>query len=311
MLKQKIILDTDIGDDIDDALALALALEMPELELIGVTTVFLDTDKRARIAQKMLSLWGVDIPVYAGLRKGEKIDAPIENVPCQYTPDLDDAAYAPLNNVYEDNGEAAVDFIVKSAEKYGDALTVVAIGALTNVAAALRKAPESMKKIQRIVLMGGCFYRQFREWNILCDPQAAKEVLAFEGSVVCVGLDVTEQVKLNTRQYQDILAVSGDARLEYLASLVRLHTAYTGYTPVLHDPLTVYYVAHPEILLTESVLVEVETKGEFSSGMTVNIDQLYDYLPYMMKGRRLLAAKAVCAKEFLEKFMEMVFHIQG
>ena len=63
MLKQKIILDTDIGDDIDDALALALALEMPELELIGVTTVFLDTDKRARIAQKMLSLWGVDIPV--------------------------------------------------------------------------------------------------------------------------------------------------------------------------------------------------------------------------------------------------------
>ena len=311
MLKQKIILDTDIGDDIDDALALALALEMPEIELVGVTTVYLDTDKRARIAQKILSLWGVDVPVYAGMRKGDTVDAPIDNVPCQYTPDLDDKAYAPLNNVYEDNGAAAVDFIIQSAEKYGKELVVVAIGALTNVAAALRKAPESMKKIQRIVLMGGCFYRQFREWNILCDPQAAKEVLAFDGEVVCVGLDVTEQAKLSNRQYQDILAVSGDARLEYLASLVRLHNAYTGCTPVLHDPLTVYYVAHPEILLTEPVMVEVETKGEFSTGMTINVDLLYDYLPYRMQGRRLLAAKAVRAKEFMEQFMQMVFHIGG
>ena len=72
MEKYKILLDTDIGDDIDDALALALALEMPEMELVGVTTVFQNTEKRARIARKMLSLWGRDVPVYAGIALGEK-----------------------------------------------------------------------------------------------------------------------------------------------------------------------------------------------------------------------------------------------
>ena len=71
MEKMKVIFDTDIGDDIDDALALALVLELPQIELLGVTTVFLNTDERARIARKMLKLWGRDVPVYAGIRNGE------------------------------------------------------------------------------------------------------------------------------------------------------------------------------------------------------------------------------------------------
>ena len=310
MEKHKILLDTDIGDDIDDALALALALEMPEMELIGVTTVFQNTEKRARIAKKMLSLWGKDVPVYAGTVFGENVNVPYEQAPCQYTEELEDPRYAPCNDPAEDQGMGAVDFIIQSAERFGPELTIVAIGPLTNLARALEKAPQSMSRIQRIVLMGGCFQKQFREWNIVCDPLAAKTVLESGGEVVCVGLDVTNQTQLSRRQHQMLLSAKDDEKRAYLSQLVELHAKSTGNTPVLlHDPLTVYYVAHPEILLTEPTLVQVETEGKLSAGMTINLDQLYDYLPYELEGRRLLVAKAVRAKEFISDFMRIVLHL--
>ncbi len=309
MKNHKILLDTDIGDDIDDALALALTLEMPEMDLVGVTTVFQNTEKRARIARKMLSLWGRDVPVYAGLAFGEAGGTPCTQPPCQYTPDLEDPAYAPCNDPAEDQGMGAVDFIIRSAERLGPELTVVAIGPLTNLARALQKAPQSMRRIRRIVLMGGCFEKQFREWNILCDPLAAKKVLEFEGEVVCIGLDVTNQTRLSRRQHQMLLSANGDEKRAYLSRLVELYTASTGNTPVLHDPLTVYYVAHPEILLTEPTLVQVETKGEISTGMTVNLDRLNEYLPYEQEGHRLHVAKAVRAREFIADFMRIVLRV--
>lgn len=309
MEKHKILLDTDIGDDIDDALALALALEMPEIELVGVTTVFQNTEKRARIARKMLSLWKGDIPVYAGIPLGEKSGMAYAQTPCQYTPELDALEYAPCNLPTEDEGMGAVDFIIRCAEELGPELTIVAIGPLTNIARAIEKAPGTMARIKRIVLMGGSFQRQFREWNILCDPLAAKRVLEFEGEVVCIGLDVTNQTRLSRRQHQMLLEAKDDEKRAYLSQLVALYTSSTGNTPILHDPLTVYYVAHPEILLTEPTLVQVETEGSLTRGMTVNVDQLYEYLPHELEGSRLLVAKAVRAREFLSDFMRIVLHL--
>lgn len=309
MEKHKILLDTDIGDDIDDALALALALEMPEIELVGVTTVFQNTEKRARIARKMLSLWKRDIPVYAGIPLGEKSGMAYAQTPCQYTPELDAPEYAPCNLPAEDEGMGAVDFIIRCAEELGPELTVVAIGPLTNIARAIEKAPGTMARIKRIVLMGGSFQRQFREWNILCDPLAAKRVLEFEGEVVCIGLDVTNQTRLSRRQHQMLLEAKDDEKRAYLSQLVALYTSSTGNTPILHDPLTVYYVAHPEILLTEPTLVQVETEGSLTRGMTVNVDQLYEYLPHELEGSRLLVAKAVRVREFLSDFMRIVLHL--
>lgn len=302
MEKMKLILDTDIGDDIDDALALALALEMPEVELLGVTTVFIDTDKRARIAKKLLTLWGSEAPVYAGMNSGMSSD----HSPCQYTPDLAAAEYAPVNDPRADHGAGAVDFLVESARRYGARLTLVAIGPLTNVAAAIRKDPESMRGI-RIVLMGGCFYRQFNEWNIYCDSAAAGTVLDGNQNVTCIGLEVTYQTGLNDAQQRRIMSAELDGKRRYLSLLVRLHNRATKRNAVLHDPLTLYYAVHPEILTTENILVRVETKGEYTAGMTVNMDEMYRYLPEPLPGKRLTVGKTVQAERFIREFLDIVF----
>ena len=102
MDKTKIIIDTDIGDDIDYALAVSFALNSPELELIGITTVFRNTDARAKIAANLLHLAGKGIPVYAAYRQ------PIINreddlqVPCQYSDDMDGFAYNIVVRYYAD-----------------------------------------------------------------------------------------------------------------------------------------------------------------------------------------------------------------
>lgn len=86
--------------------------------------------------------------------------------------------------------------------------------------------------------------------------------MEFEGEVVCIGLDVTSQTRLSRRQHEMLLGAKGDEKRAYLSRLVELYTASTGNTPILHDPLTVYYVAHPEILLTEPTLVPGGNRGD-------------------------------------------------
>ena len=306
MEKMKVIFDTDIGDDIDDALALALVLELPQIELLGVTTVFLNTDERARIARKMLKLWGRDVPVYAGIRNGEGMNHNIHNRCCQYTPDLEDPQYAPVNDVFTDEGRGAVDFILENARKYGEELTLITVGPLSNVAAAVKMDPEAMKKI-RIVLMGGCFYRQFSEWNIVCDPRAAKAVINADNRVTCVGLEVTEKTILTDAQQAAIMAPGKDEKMEYLAQLVRMHYSYTGRNACLHDVLTVYYAVYPQVLTTEDLLIRVETEGEFTAGMTVNMDEMFCYLSQPLPGTRTTVGKTVDAKAFLNDFFKILY----
>ncbi len=307
MIKEKIILDTDIADDIDDALALALALQMPEIELLGVTTAFLDTMKRARVARKMLKLWDRDIPVYAGVRLGVAGWQNADSTPCQYTTDLESGEYEPINNSYEDGGQGAVDFILECAEKYRDELTIVMIGPMMNVAEAIKRDPETMRRIKRIVLMGGSFYEQFCEWNVWCDPESADIVEKSGIDCTWIGTDVTWATRLNDAQQQQLMTADQDQRYSYLANLVRLHYAKNKRNATLHDPLALYYVIHPEILTTAKALTKVELKGTFTKGMTVNYDSLYRYLPEPISGRRQTIGKTVQAEKFLKEFFSLLF----
>src|SRR5579863_4754534 len=170
--KIPILLDTDIGTDIDDAFAVALILRSPELDLLGVTTVSGDTQARARLVAKMLWEAGLrKIPVAAG-EQGKPSKDPQTRWASEFSsPQL--------------LKESAADFLKKQFDRRPGEITLVAIGPLTNVAALIRKDPGVARKIKRIVLMGGAIAHGYGdnpkpvpEYNIYADAPAAQVVFA-------------------------------------------------------------------------------------------------------------------------------------
>lgn len=271
--KQKILIDTDIGDDIDDAIALALGLKLENIEIIGVTTVFCNVTDRAKIAKKILKLAGKgDVPVYAGSRNtltNEKPNSPL----CQMT---DDVLFSPefcaenALTAEQSGGEEAVDFILDCARKYGNELVVLGIGPYTNLAKAIKKDAAAMNSLKKVVIMGGTYLEQHLEWNVLCDVEAADCIFKNLSNLYCVGFDVTKKTNVSEEEYRAMLK-PGDGLRGYLAELTRLWSV-CWHAPTLHDPLALYYIADPEILQMKRAKIAVEKNGEFTRGMTVNLD---------------------------------------
>lgn len=240
--KKKILIDTDIGDDIDDAFALAFAVNSPELELVGVTTVYRNCDLRAKMVRTLLDSYGrsditvcagVDLPFVQGFRDSERDshDEKGKLIPCQYEPgEMDGYTYSE---------EWGPDFIIRMIMENPGEITLVPIGPLTNIAMAIRKCPDIVPLIDRIVLMGGCVHGETAEWNIICDPEAAKIVYTCGAELYAVGLDVTMQCVLNEEQVKrfEMLEHQGSKALARMMRKWMAHIDMT--TPILHDPLTV------------------------------------------------------------------------
>src|SRR5579883_372352 len=189
-----ILLDTDIGTDIDDAFALALIVRSPELELLGVTTVSGDTHARARLAAKLLWESGLrTIPVVAG--------EPGRPLPIEQTRWADGFKSPQLRQ------GSAVDFLDSTLRHRQGKTTIVAIGPLTNIAALLQKDPSITSKISRIVMMGGSIHHGYgddpspvAEYNIASDPAAAQKVFTAGVSILMVPLDVTAMLQLHAAE---------------------------------------------------------------------------------------------------------------
>ncbi|MDE2888446.1 MAG: nucleoside hydrolase [Gemmatimonadota bacterium] len=268
---KKIILDTDIGDDIDDALALTFALLCGEIEVVGVTTVFRDTARRAELACCVLDALGRgDVPVYAGLGKplfdnASKGQAAIEkHRPRQM------AAIRRYPGPSRPAEGRAVDFIVETVMGSNGDITLVPIGPLTNIAAALTVEPRLTQKTT-ICLMGGCVGQMRAEWNILCDPEAAHVVFGAGAPITMVGLDVTEKCRLDTAQVQAI-GNAGKPVNRLCFDLVQLWREESGREhPTLHDPLAVAIVFDPTFCETRSSAIHVETRSDRLNGATVPI----------------------------------------
>ena len=308
MSKEKlIILDTDIGDDTDDALAMLLLLKFDNVRLLGVTTVFKNTPLRARLAKRILQLAGRgDIPVYAGYGKPYVGQPKLDDGFVQYTPEIDGDSCRP-NNVDERNGDEAVDFIIDNAKRYGKDLTVLAIGPYTNIAKAYERDPKAMSGCNT-VCMGGCFYEQFVEYNVAMDPEACDILFKSDMSTTFIGADVTWQAQLNDEQTRKVLSLHNDGLTGYCAELVRLWKSKCWFNPVLHDPLAAYYVIDDSICTTEQVWSEVELKGEHTRGLTVNIDHFFKYLQHKTPGKkRIRCAKTVDADRFISIFLHKTF----
>lgn len=260
-----IILDTDIGDDIDDALALAVILNSPEFELRGVTTVFRDAPRRAQLTEYLLHFWNRDdVPVEVGSSRpllqvfNPKLGKQFEIL--EYSNDT-----APSQHI-----ETATSFLWHAIAGEGTKPTIVPIGPLTNIALLLARAPEVAKHI-RIVLMGGMWNREAKnfkaEWNILCDPEAAEIVFRSGAEIKIIGLDVTLQCVLREEHVQQI-ANHDSPRSKVLARLIELWMSETNRPPTLHDPLAVLTL-FSDCVRFEPMNIGVELCGEERGQMRV------------------------------------------
>jgi inosine-uridine nucleoside N-ribohydrolase len=260
---QLAILDTDIGDDIDDAFALALVLRSPELQLLGITTEYGDTELRARLVDRYLNAVGQrDIRVAAG------VATPHSNVFTQaaYASQTPDSKQA---NKHPD----AVGFLLDQIRAHPGQITLIAIGPLFNVQAAIERDPATFRNLKRVVMMGGSIYRGYdghngerrppdAEWNISRDPAGLKALLASGVPVFMMPLDST-QVHLETKEREAIFS-HGSSLTDQLTLLYHQWMAGSDghpVTPTLFDPVAVAYAVRPELCPATPMRLEVDDQG--------------------------------------------------
>jgi inosine-uridine nucleoside N-ribohydrolase len=256
--RQKVIVDTDIGDDIDDAYALTLALHSPELEILGVTTAWGNTALRAQLAARLLAASGASkIPVVAG-------------VPTHSKSTFSQHAWAVVGPAPAHGN--AVDFLLAQARRYPHQITLIAIGPLTNIGAAIDRDPATFRLFNRVVLMGGsihCGYGNPRatpppppqpEYNIASDPAAARKLLASGVPIFMMPLDST-QWKLDDSRLAQVAARSTPATDALLVLTTEWQLATHQHTPTLYDAMAVTYALRPEICPTTPLRLQVDDKG--------------------------------------------------
>ena len=254
-----ILFDTDIGTDIDDAYALALILRSPEVELLGVTTVSGDAVARARLAAKLLAVEGgaaARVPVYAGTSTATQYIKQAEWAAGFTSPAL--------------RTEGGVAFMRQQIEARPGALTIIAVGELTNVAALLTSSPGIAGKIKRIALMGGAVRRGGQpgstpqpEWNIKSNAAAARTVFTSGVPLIVAPLDATADLKL-TPEHRVRIFTRGTPLTDGLAALDYLWThtnSWKGATPILFDLLPIASLYAPDIARFEPLHVVVEADG--------------------------------------------------
>lgn len=307
---KKIIIDTDIGDDIDDLFTLYLANSFENVELLGVTTVYGNTFLRARQVNKFASLANLkSLQVYAGYGVPLKTLHPLSenHIICQYGEELNDDSLKALNEDSKDVSKA-VDYLISSANKYKDELTIVCIGPLTNIAYAILKDKKAMQKCN-FVIMGGCFNKIEREWNIACDYKAAKIVFESGLNITCVGVDVTKKVEISNELQKNILKASKDEYLNYLITCCNRWFNVTKRKIILHDPLTLYSVINPSIMTYKEYYVRVEDKGKITRALTVPMEELL-WVQFNEKNykrvRKVKCAQSVKKKEFINVFQNQL-----
>ncbi len=272
-MAHKLLLDCDPG--LDDALALLLAHGDPNIDLVGVTTVggnvkLQNTTRNALQLREYLRF--PEVPVAAGaaepLTRSPRHAAHVHGESGLGNVVLPEATL-PLTE------EHAVDFIIQTLKKSPGAIHLVATGPLTNIALALEREPAIARWAASFTIMGGSYTRGnatvAAELNIWADPEAARIVFDADWRVTMIGLDLTLQAQANS------IVVDRLKTLGKLADdlIVPLATFYFNPSmpdwdgQAVHDVCAVAYVARPDLFTMQSARVDIETTGEFTTGMTV------------------------------------------
>jgi purine nucleosidase len=276
-MTRKIIIDTDPGQD--DAVAILLALASPEIELLGITAVAGNvplplTTKNARIVCELAGK--VDVPVFAGC------DAPMQRVlvtaeHVHGKTGLDGIALPEPQMKLQD--AHAVEFIIDTLRREPPGtVTLCALGPLTNLGTAFRRAPDIVERVQQVVLMGGAYfevgnYTPAGEFNIYVDPEAAEIVFKSGVDLVVMPLDVTHKA-LTTRPRVEAFRALGTPVGLAVAAWTDFFERfdmekYGSAGAPLHDPTVIAYLLQPELFSGRRVNVEIETQSDLTRGMTV------------------------------------------
>jgi purine nucleosidase/pyrimidine-specific ribonucleoside hydrolase len=255
-----VIIDTDIGDSIDDALALAFALHSPELDVRAVTTVIDDVESKTRLAWKMLGIYNRrDIALAMGAPE-PLLDPTISTSSKEFSVLTRD------DTIPDAARKRAADLIVDTLLQARGKITLVAIGPLTNIALAFKTDPRIKNNIERIVIMGGAYLSSETEYNVKRDRTAAEIVFHSGVPITAIGLDVTSQCKLREKDL-DRLRLADDPASLFLIRLVDLAEQEThDATPTLYDPLAIAAIFRPDLLEMQAGDVDVPLSG---SGQTV------------------------------------------
>lgn len=292
----KYLIDTDIGDDIDDALAIGYALRKG-LNVIGITTVYRNALTRANTAKELVASSNKNISVYPGL------SAPLsKNVKI-----FGRTNYG--NDVVDNhNPEEAIDFIGESAKKYGKDLCLLIIGAQTNLAAAYIKYSEYLDQVGQVVIMGGSFNNQCNEWNISEDPTAAKIVSSSKMNLFYVPFEITAQTGIGEENYERILSYTGDNVLGCVSNMVRewKERNLYKYVPIIHDPCALICYLDRNLCKTKEIDFAVLDEGP-GCGLTLNISNFDLTLLPPAESKRITLVSEIDPNKIIDEFMSVLF----
>jgi purine nucleosidase len=294
----RIIVDTDIGLDVDDALALAFLLGSSDVEIELITTVYGDVITKCWRVLEMLHIWGSqNIPVVAGcgeplLRKRSREWDEREQAVARIVPGGEIA-----------HGHGVVHLIETILTNPGE-MTLLCLGPLTNIGMAIRLEPRVLSKLCGLVIMGGVHHlgkKSFQlpmvEYNIGCDPEAAAIVFSSETPITLVTLDVTEKARFDTN-HLEVLRKSGNPLSPLLCERVEMWLGLQDTdSTALHDPLAAAVALFPDLVDTTRVKLDVECQVEHAYGQTIATP---------MAGGNVLVSTEVDSDRFIQLFMATI-----
>ena len=256
-----VIIDTDIGDDIDDVFAVGLMLSSPEIKILGVESAWGDTALRSRMIDRLLCETGrTDIPSLTGISKTKPGAGGFSQ-----------RAWASAG--IEHHHPDAVPFLLDQIRQHPGQITLLAIGPLTNIGAALDRDPATFRKLKRVVMMGGSIHRGYdeglgftaaappaAEYNIAMDPEAAQKIFRSGVPIYMLPLDST-QLKFDETK-RSLLASISTPLTDALQVLTAEYTRNTHQpTPTLFDPVAAAYLLDPTSCPTTPLSLQVDHAG--------------------------------------------------
>ncbi len=261
---EKILLDTDIGGDIDDAICLAYLLKEPQCELVGITTVCGEPELRASVADAICQTVGRKIPIVAGL------DSTMQPVPIYPTPDGAKALKFWKHNTYEKADAPA--FLYQKIKENPHEVVLIGIGNMTNIATLFCTYPDAVKLLKGLYVMNGYFgdvplLEPYYNWNSWADPLASKIVFASNVAVHrAIPLEVTDTLTIEAKQAEVLLR--SDSNL--IKAIFSFGNAWLESSKklTLHDPLAAVCVFYPDVCRFERGNVQVEIEQENNMGGT-------------------------------------------